>query len=195
MTGRTVAAIVLSAGASRRMGQPKALLTLPDGVTFAEAISRTARAAGVLHVCFVLGPPHGDEIRARLPAGAATAWNPDPGRGMLSSVQVGIAAMQHSADAALIWPIDQPLVTPATVRALLAAPAGSIALPIGGGAGGHPLLVPRDFYAAVLRLPGERGLRGLLEDEAGRVSRIPVGDPGAVTDFDTPKDYARLGSD
>ena len=132
-----VAAVVLAAGASTRMGSPKALLPARTGggESFAEAIAATARAAGVDDVVFVLGPPHGEAIAARLPAGARSAWNPDPARGMLSSVQAGIAALQHEVGAALVWPVDQPWVAIETVRAVLAAPADRIALPAHGPRG------------------------------------------------------------
>src|SRR6185312_2807795 len=86
-----VAAVVLAAGASTRMGEPKALLRIGDGSSYVEAIAATARAGGCDEIVVVLGPPHGDTIRAQLasapPSPSATiAWNPDPSRGMLSSV-------------------------------------------------------------------------------------------------------------
>lgn len=187
------AAIILGAGASTRMGQPKALLRVRESndQTFAAAIFATARAAGAGEIVFVLGPPHGEAIAAALPAGARTAWNPDPARGMLSSVQAGLAALQQGCAAALVWPVDQPWVSRDTARAIIAAPADRIALPVHGGRGGHPLRVPADLFPSLMALPLDRGLRGLLQDHPDRVLRIEVPDPGAVTDADTPADYAR----
>ena len=193
MSRSPVAAIILAAGASSRMGRPKALLGLPSRGSFAGAIADAATEAGVAIVCFVLGPPHGEAIRAALPPSARVAWNADPSRGMLSSIQAGIAAVQHEAEAALVWPVDQPLVSVATVRALLAAPADRIVIPVRAGRGGHPVRLPRALFPPVMALPHERGLRGLMEDEPARVLRIEVEDRGAVADVDTPGDYARIG--
>src|SRR5207248_2773915 len=88
------AVVVLAAGGSTRMGRPKALLPVGD-TTFAGLIVRTAQSAGAAEIVFVLGPPHGELIRPGLPPGVRTAWNADPGRGMLSSIQTGIAALQQ----------------------------------------------------------------------------------------------------
>lgn len=140
--------IVLCAGASRRMGRPKALLRLgeiggegsgdiPDeergagpgdgpgdagGETFLGRICRTAREAGAAALVIVVGPPHGAAIRAgALPPGAAPifAENPDPERGMLSSAQAGAAALPSGLAGALLWPVDIPLVAPGTLRRLV----------------------------------------------------------------------------
>jgi CTP:molybdopterin cytidylyltransferase MocA len=187
------AAIVLAAGASSRIGRPKALLTV-EGDTFATRIAATARAAGVARVVYVLGPPHGDAVRAALPADSAVAWNPDPARGMLTSIQAGVRALQHDVDAALIWPVDQPLVSVATVRLLVAAPQQTIAVPQHGSRGGHPVRIPRALFDQLLALAPDEGLRGLLQRHADRVLRIAVDDPRAVEDIDTEADYRRLVS-
>ena len=185
-----VAVIVLSAGASSRMGRPKALLEVADGVTFAEMIVRTTRAAGAGEIRFVLGPPDGEAIRARLPAGCEVTWNAEPGRGMLSSIQAGVAALHNEVAAALIWPVDQPLVTEVTVRRVIEAEAERIVMPRHGGRGGHPVRIPRSLFGALSSLAIDRGLRGLIEDHPARVLRIEVADSGAVEDVDTPEDYA-----
>src|SRR5207248_38869 len=93
-----IAALVLAAGGSTRMGEPKALLRTPDGRRYVEAIVETARAGGCDRVVVVLGPPHGEAIRASLPPAVADAWNANPERGMLSSVQAGLAALAADAE-------------------------------------------------------------------------------------------------
>jgi CTP:molybdopterin cytidylyltransferase MocA len=187
----SVAAIVLAAGASSRMGSPKALLDL-GGESFLARIARTARAAGASAVIAVVGPPDGEQVRARLPPGVAAAWNPAPARGMLSSIQSGVAALPRGTAAALIWPVDLPEVAEATVRRILAAPAGRIAVPEQGGAGGHPVRLPARLFAELAALPVEAGLRGLLEAHPGEVERISVDDPAVRRDVDTPADLAAL---
>lgn len=194
MKAAPTAALILAAGASTRMGRPKALLAI-GGKTFVEAILGTARAGGVEALCVVLGPPHGDEIRARLPAGCQVAWNAAPERGMLSSIQAGIAALHNDICAALVWPVDQPLVAVETIRRLVDAPADAIAAPQHGARGGHPVRIPRSYFAELLSLPVEAGLRGLLRAHAEAVLRLEVGDLGAITDVDTPEDYERMAED
>ncbi len=185
-----IAAVVLAAGASTRMGEPKALLRLPDGRSYLEAIADTARAGGCAEIVVVLGPPHGETIRAALPAAAGAAWNPDPARGMLSSVQAGIAALSDGASAALVWPVDMPFVTTATVRTLVMH-HGTIVVPMHNSRAGHPLRLGRGWFAEVMTLDPARGLKALLEAHAAEVTRLPVDDRAVLVDVDTPEDYAR----
>ncbi len=189
-------AVVLAAGASTRMAGagPKALLRVPDGRTFVQAIADTARAAGVAGVVVVIGPPHAELIRSALPAGAMTALNPQPERGMLSSVQAGLAALSPDASAALVWPVDIPSVQAATVRALLLATPGRVVLPRHAERGGHPLRIPAARFAEVHALDPARGLKALIEASPDDVLRLEVDDPGVLVDVDTPADLARLDS-
>jgi molybdenum cofactor cytidylyltransferase len=185
-----IAAVVLAAGASTRMGEPKALLRVPDGRRYFEAVTETARAGGCGEIVVVLGPPHGESIRAALPAGVVATWNPDPARGMLSSVQAGVAALSDRVTAALVWPVDIPFVTTATVRTLVMH-HGTIVVPMHNSRGGHPLRLGRGWFAEVATLDPTRGLKALLEAHAAEVTRLPVGDRAVLVDVDTPEDYAR----
>jgi molybdenum cofactor cytidylyltransferase len=187
-----ITAVVLAAGASTRMGEPKALLRTPDGRRYLEAIAATARAGGCDDVLVVLGPPHGEAIRAVVAATAAapamaTAWNDHPERGMLSSVQAGVRALACDA---LIWPVDIPFVAPATVRTLVMH-GGTIVVPVHNGRGGHPLRLAHAHLAEVMTLDPARGLKALLDAHSAEVTRLPVDDAGVLVDVDTPDDYAR----
>ena len=185
-----IAAVVLAAGASTRMGEPKALLRVPDGRRYLEAIADAARDGGCGELAVVLGPPHGETIRASLPATATVAWNPDPARGMLSSVQVGLATLSSAVTAALVWPVDIPFVAPATVRTLVMH-HGTIVVPMHNLRGGHPLRLGRAWFDEVMTLDPARGLKALLEAHAAEVTRLPVEDRAVLVDVDTPEDYAR----
>jgi molybdenum cofactor cytidylyltransferase len=185
-----ICALVLAAGASTRMGTAKALLRGRDGRTFVQAIADTARAGGCGAVMVVVGPPHGEAIRRALPAGTAAAVNPRPERGMLSSVQVGLAALPATASAALVWPVDVPLVRAETVRAILSAAPGRIVVPVYQRKGGHPVRLPRRLFATVAGLDLEGGLRGLFHARPNDVERLAVADGAVLVDFDTPADYA-----
>lgn len=198
------AVIVLSAGASRRMGRPKALLALGER-SFVHAIVATALTAGARRVLVVLGPPHGTAIaaalaEARLPPGeVATVWNATPERGMLGSVQAALARLLEGPvdgeEAALIWPVDLPRVAVGTLRLLAGVrPLSSLALPVYQGRGGHPLRLPRALFAEALALPVDAGLMALRQRHAANLLRLPLADPGVVGDSDTPEEYrARFG--
>lgn len=194
VAGDVVWAIVLSAGGSTRMGQPKALLLDPLGRTFLQAIAETARAGGCAGVLVVVGPPHGQAIRQALPDGASAVVNEHPERGMLSSVQAGLAALPAAVSTVLVWPVDIPLVQPETVRTVLDATAQRIIVPMHHQRGGHPLRLPRRLFGEVMALDPDRGLKRLLEERANEVERLEVADPGVLVDFDTPEEYARTRS-
>jgi CTP:molybdopterin cytidylyltransferase MocA len=185
-------AVVLAAGASSRLGEPKALVRGRDGRRFVDAIAETARAGGCGGVVVVVGPPHGEAIRRALPVGAGAAWNPQPARGMLSSVQAGLAALPPGGAAALVWPVDIPFVQSHTVRAILGAAAGRIIVPVHHERGGHPLRLPGACFADVMALDPERGLKALLEARRAEVTRLAVDDPAVLVDIDTPAELARL---
>ncbi len=186
----SIQAVILAAGASTRMGSPKALLDL-DWTNFITRVATAAREGGASGVTVVLGPPDGTAIRARLPPGVGWAWNPDPTRGMLSSAQAALATMPAGTSALLVWPVDLPKVAPATVRAILDAAPGRLVIPRHAGRGGHPVRVPRSLFGALAALPVERGLRALVEDHAAAVLHLEVDDAGVLEDIDTPADLDR----
>jgi CTP:molybdopterin cytidylyltransferase MocA len=185
-------AVVLAAGSSTRMGEPKALLRGGDGRTFVQAIADAARAGGCGGVLVVVGPPHRDAIRRALPTGVSAAVNARPERGMLSSVQAGVAALPAAATAALVWPVDVPLVATETVRAILSAAPGKIVVPGHNNKGGHPVRIPRRLFGALAALDPAVGLKALLDGHAGDVERLAVADRGVLVVVDTPEDYARV---
>ncbi len=185
-----IPAIVLAAGASTRMGSPKALLEL-DGLSFLARIAMTARAAGASHVLGVIGPPDGLAIQNQLPPGVSPIWNPAPSLGMLTSIQAGIASLSARTTAALIWPVDLPLVRVETVRQILHATPGRIVIPRYGARGGHPVRIPSWLFGALLALPAKTGLRALLQAHPREIVYRRIEDPGTVEDFDTPHDLLR----
>ncbi len=184
-----IAAVILAAGASSRMGAVKALLPIA-GETLLGRIIRLCHAAGVARTVVVLGPPHGEKIAATLPPGIAAAWNPDPGRGMLSSVQAalpGLFTPQENGRGTLLWPVDVPLVALHTVKQLLAGDLTQLTAPCYGDRGGHPLWLPAALFPAVLALAATDTLRTLRQQHP--LLRVAVDDPGVLRDLDTPLDY------
>lgn len=184
-----IAAVILAAGASSRMGAVKALLRM-DGETLLARILRLAGASGAERLVVALGPPHGEQLAATLPPGVEVAWNDDPSRGMLSSVQAALRRLAAAPGCGtLLWPVDVPLVAAATLQQLLAADLNQLVVPCHDGRGGHPLWLPAALYGEALALPATASLRTLRDRHPPL--RLAVQDPGILRDLDTPADFAQ----
>jgi len=184
--------VVLAAGAGRRLGGvAKALLRDGAGPTYLERVWQAAREGGAGSAVVVAGPPHLQETEveaARL--GLPVAVNPDPDRGMASSVAIGFAAALEAGDAdrALLWPVDHPRVDAATVRRLLSAD-GEVVVPAFGSRGGHPTVFARALWPALVAcVDAADGARSVVRAAADRVVRIDVEDRGVIADVDTRAD-------
>jgi CTP:molybdopterin cytidylyltransferase MocA len=192
-----VVAVVLAAGAGRRIGGPKALLPI-GGTTFLAHVARALSRPGVAEVVAVLGhDARRVESEGGLPPGAARVVNPRPDDGMLGSVIAGLdAAEARGAEAVLLHPVDHPLVAPATVDAVLAALAGGavVAVPSYGGRRGHPGGFARAAWTALRQAPPDRGARAVLADHPEWLVHV-AGDEGCIAGIDTPEDYqSRIGA-
>lgn len=195
-----VAAIVLSGGASRRMGRPKALLTLA-GETFVSRIVRVVRESGVRDVTVVTGPHH-DAIDAHLrDEGTIDALrllrNPDAAADQLSSLRLALAAVDEDPriDAVVVALIDHPLIDTATVRALIAtrnATGAPVVRPVCDGRHGHPVIFSRETFAMLRFGDLPDGAKGVLRAFASREVLMPTLDRGVLVDVDTPDDYRAL---
>lgn len=168
------------------MGAIKPLLPLGSH-SLLERILQTLADASVHTRILALGPPHGETIAATVPQSLPIAWNPDPQRGMLSSLQLALALLPPEAEGALVWPADIPLVSAATLTTLLTQDRAQLLVPTYQARGGHPLWLPRRLIADTLALPATASLRDLRATHA--VVRIPVPDPEILRDLDTAKDY------
>jgi molybdenum cofactor cytidylyltransferase len=192
-----VAAIVLAAGESRRMGTSKALLDF-GGETALARVVRVLGAVPVARTIVVLPPPHSMAMpRAFDREGVTTVVNVDPSRGQTSSIRVGLASLGGAARAFLLCPVDVPLFEAADVRALLearsaarsASSAARIFVPSHAGRRGHPVLFDRALAAEFAALgDGEPGHAVLRRDES-RVVHVARDNPFLVKDIDTPEDY------
>lgn len=193
-------AILPAAGASRRMGRPKLLLPFQGGPLVAGVVE-ALRGGGVDEIVLVTAP--GDEpLRdwARQ-AGVTVTVNPDPERGMLSTLQEGIAALGGSAELAqrgvmlLVSPADLPNLQASTVTLLLKGMAESgapLAVPVYHGKRGHPLVIAQALISEIDTLDPEIGLKQLRDRHEEDLLEIEVEDAGVIQDVDTPEDYAML---
>lgn len=193
-----IAAVILAAGAGRRLGTvAKALLEHADGTSFLARIAGVCRELGVDQICVVVAEPH----RARTEAeaerlGLSFAHNPHPERGMSSSVAVGFAYADArlSATAALLWPVDHARVNRDTVARLVQrAAVDRIAIPTLHGRGGHPTLFGRQLWPELARCDeADDGARSVVRADPARVDRVPVTDIGVRADVDTPADLIEV---
>jgi molybdenum cofactor cytidylyltransferase len=189
-----IASIILAAGASRRMGRPKALLTY-QGETF---LDRLIRVLGMVSdpVIVVLGH-QAAEIRAQVRGPAQFTINSDPERGQLSSLQTGLAQLPPGIDGFLFMPMDCPAVREDTVALLAEAfarrdAATLLVIPRHDGRRGHPVLAARALAEEFLALPSAAKASDVVHRYVDRTEYLDVDDSGILTDVDDPEAYRRL---
>ncbi len=191
-----VAAIILAAGASRRLGQPKQLVPVDGEPLLARAL-RLAKEAGAEPVIAVLGA-HAELIRPAISFdGAVLVVNDRWQQGMATSIHAGLHALATHApesDAALILACDQPRLTADHLRSLLAVHAAkaepSIVASAYAGTTGTPAIFPRQVFPRLLALRGDKGARALLADPPCPLIAVPF--EGGEIDIDLPSDLERL---
>jgi CTP:molybdopterin cytidylyltransferase MocA len=194
-----IPAVVLAAGASTRMGRPKSLLPIgAPAEPFVARIARTLLAGGADDVVIVVGahaPEVCDAIRS---AGvcARVVENPQWARGQLSSLVAALDLVDRpGVRAILVMPVDMPLVTPDSVRAVLDAyrrHAHPVVRPFDGRRHGHPVLFDRELFGALRAADPARGARAVIAAHLEAVLDVPVADEGAYQDIDTPEDFERF---
>jgi molybdenum cofactor cytidylyltransferase len=186
--------VVLAAGESRRMGQPKQLLPFGE-CTILERVVDTLLTAGVGEVVVVLGHL-AERVQAVLGDRPVRAViNSDYRQGMLSSVKCGVGAVGSAYDAVLIALGDQPhiegVVVSEVMQAYRTGKAG-IVIPRYGEKKGHPIIINLLKYRqAILNLPEDAGLNMLMQEHADDVHLIDVTTEDIIRDIDVPDDYTR----
>jgi molybdenum cofactor cytidylyltransferase len=191
-----IAAIVLAAGRSSRMGVANKLLTDVDGVPMVRRAVEAAAASQARPVIVVTGNEQG-KVQAALRGCKATfVHNPRFAEGMSTSLQAGLAALPANVDGALICLGDMPLVTAAALDRLIAAfnplEGRAICVPTWNGKRGNPVLWDRRFFAAMADLAGDVGAKHLIGENAELVAEIAMSDDAVLTDIDTPEALAAL---
>jgi molybdenum cofactor cytidylyltransferase len=190
---KDVAAIVLAAGRSRRMGQFKPLLPFGDRTVIDHCIDNLRRG-GVENVVLVLGHK-AVELKKHLQDAAVTfAVNPQPDSEMSVSVVQGVSQIPTSNRAILITPADYPAVPPDVVASIIDAweKGAGLVVPTWQGRGGHPVLLDSAFRDELLKLGPNSDLRGLLRSHPNQVLRLPVDSAYIARDMDTWDDYISL---
>ncbi|HUY14455.1 MAG TPA: nucleotidyltransferase family protein [Terriglobia bacterium] len=195
MSQDDVAALILAAGESSRMGQDKALLDY-RGKTFLEAIIGNLREAGIAEIVVVLGH-HTELIQSTVDLDAVrVVLNPDYKRGQTSSLQVGLAAWSVAGPRAiLLCLVDHPAVSPDVMRRILdhycQSPAPVI-IPVFRGKRGHPVLIGRELFAELIALPAQEGANSVIRKYQSATQLLEVEDATILTDVDDPGAYRKL---
>jgi CTP:molybdopterin cytidylyltransferase MocA len=189
-----IVGIVLAAGLSRRMGEPKAFLRAGEG----SFLDRVVHALGAAcdRVIVVTGPndqPAARDIaEAATRLGASVAINPDRGSPQLRSLQAGLAAVPPEARAVIACPVDIPDVSPSLALQLARVFSDSgapVVLPSHGGKHGHPVLFARSVFTELARTDLPEGARSVVHAHRGELREVPV--DVLPADVDTPEDYRR----
>jgi CTP:molybdopterin cytidylyltransferase MocA len=186
--------ILLAAGASSRMGQPKALLDF-DGQSALGLALEAVRGHGVPIV--VLGPNHA-QIRSRVALGHVRVMlNLNPDTGQTASLQAALSILPKDAEGFFFMPVDFPLVTSADVERLVEAfragrdPGKKIFVPSHGMKRGHPILCRRELAAEFLALGEGASARDVVSRVPSRLAYVLYPEAYVLMDMDTPEDYRR----
>lgn len=188
-----IAAVVLAAGLSRRMGQAKLLMPVGGRAIVRHAVEAVL-AGGVDSAWVVTGPDVGPIEAALAGLEVQIVVNPAPEEGQAGSVRAGIAALTPTVDSVLIALGDQPALAPSIIPALLAARRASarpIVAPRYRDGQGNPVLFKREIFPELLRLTGDQGARAIIHQDPGRVEWVDLDLP-MPPDVDTPGDYEKI---
>jgi CTP:molybdopterin cytidylyltransferase MocA len=189
-----IAALILAAGEGRRVGGPKALLKL-EGTTFVERCCLSFSRPDIDDLLVVLGCDFERALRHVAPH-VMVVRNSKYENGMLSSLLCGLAlAETRGAEAVLVHPVDHPLVTPATITAVVSAlrQGAVLAVPTHGGRRGHPTGFAAPSWPALRAAPSDRGARAVLAEHPEWITHTP-GDAFCLSGVNTPEELAALAA-
>lgn len=192
-TANDVAAIILAAGQSSRMGAFKPLLPFGN-TTVIESTIEYLRHGGVETIIVVVGH-RAAEIGSQLQdSDVIFATNPDADSAMAASILHGVRALPNEARAVVITPVDHPAVPDEVVTRLIQEwrVGARLVSPTNQGRGGHPVLIDLSFRNELLNLDPARGLKSFFDAHRSEVTRVPVNSIYIARDMDTWDDYRSL---
>ena len=189
-----LAAVILAAGESSRMGSPKALLA-SHGRPFLEHLVEVTRHPKVGLLRIVLGA-HAEEVRGKLKLDPVTVViNPDWSRGQLSSIHAALRSLPTGiTDGMLLCLVDHPLISAALVSELIEkfyATGKPIVVPTYGGKRGHPVIFSGQLFPELLAAPLETGARAVVWAHAEEVLEVPTIEEGVVLNLNDPETLRR----
>lgn len=195
---RRIGAVIMAAGESRRMGEPKLLMPW-EQKTIIRQVAEQVTALPDVYETVVISGRWDAQIRAQLAdLPLRVVFNPDYETGeMASSLKVAIESLWHSSDACLIVLGDQPMIRQQTIRdVILAYSQGKapIVAPSFENRRGHPILIDRAFWPALLDLPPNGAPRDVIRANEDQIFHLLVDNDSILKDIDTPEDYRRATS-
>ena len=191
-----IAAVVLAAGMSTRMGRPKQTMPL-EGEPMLGRVLEVLRQTRVDQTVVVLGPRAGQVQKQVKMTKEKVVINPDPLKGMSESLKLGIRSVEGKADAVLVVLADQPFLMAKTVDRMIEAYHESHALvvvPVYHRQRGNPVLFDRSLYPQIMKIEGDVGAKAVVEENEDKMVAVEVDDEGVLTDLDTPLDYERANA-
>lgn len=187
-----IAAIVLAAGRSTRMGPANKLLADVGGKPMVRRVAEAALASRAAPVLVVTGHMAADVGAALDGTDVTLVPNPDYASGLASSLKAGIRTLPAHCDGALFLLGDMPGITAAHLDALIGAfAADSIVVPVHAGRQGNPVLWPARYFPDLLNLDGDAGAKRLLAVHRSNVREIDLDTDAIFADIDTPEALAR----
>jgi molybdenum cofactor cytidylyltransferase len=186
-----VAAVVLAAGAAQRFGAPKLMMPF-GGSTVIGCVVAALEQAQIDPIIVVAGTRTPEIAEALKSTRAQIIRNPDPGRGMLSSVRVGVASLSEQLDRFLLSLGDQPRLQPRDILHLLAEHRRSgkaIAVPTHLGKRGHPVVFHQHYRKRILALDDDHTLRDVIHSAPDDVVEVELASDAVIRDIDTRGHY------
>lgn len=194
LPGPQVGAVILAAGRSTRMGRPKIALPWGDTTVIGQVV-RVLTSAGIGEILVVTGAARNEVRGAFQSLPVKELYNPDYPQGeMLSSLQVGLSTLGDHLDATLVVLGDQPQIQARVVTALVqeyASTDSSLVVPSFQMRRGHPWLLDRSLWPAVLALKRRETLRDFLNANQASIRYVSVDTSTILQDMDTPGDYQK----
>ncbi len=188
-----IAAVVLAAGSSARMGKPKLALPVRGKPILERALS-AYREADIDEIVVVLGSDAA-QLRKKVEFhGERVLYNRRYREGMSSSLRLGLKAVAREADAVMIGLGDQPFLSNSTVDRIIEAyreSEASVVVPVYRGQRGNPVLFDKALFPQIMRSEGDVGAKSVVRSNESSLREVAVGDRGILADIDTPKDYAK----
>jgi len=184
-----LAAVILGAGESRRMGSPKALVPF-HGISFAQHLLAATRHARVDVTRIVLGA-NADDVAAKLDVDPSIiVVNRDWEKGQLSSIQAAIRSLPEDTEGMILCPVDHPLVSANLVSQLIKQFDTSgklIALPTFHGRRGHPVIFRASLYGELLAASPDIGARQVVWNHTEEIVEVPTEEEGVILNLNDPE--------
>jgi molybdenum cofactor cytidylyltransferase len=190
-----VAAVVLAAGRSTRMGSQNKLLADMRGKPMVRRVVETALASRARPVLVVTGHQAADVSAALARLDVSLVANPEYATGLASSLKAGVRALPEACEGALVLLGDMPRVSTEHIALLIeafAARSDRIVVPVHEGRQGNPVLWPRRHFSELLQLEGDAGAKRLIAAHREDVREVELATAGIFADIDTPEELARM---